>query len=108
MPPIGKCEEKECGFNRNSKCHAFAITVGGPNDLRPKCDTFFETKTQCGEGTAVAGIGACKVLTCKLNEHLLCRAPNVNIRIYSGEAECAMYKSLGGLRNSSGKPVLSA
>jgi hypothetical protein len=95
MPPIMQCEAKECAFNRTSKCYAFAIKVGGTEDLRPKCDTFFKTRTECGKDDIGAGVGACKVLTCKFNELLLCRAPNVNVQVYNGQAECASYKSLG-------------
>ena len=105
MPPIIQCKERNCGFNKGSKCHAFAITVGGPNDLRPNCDTFFETKSQCGVEDVLAGVGACKVLTCEFNEHLLCLAPNVDVQVYNGQAECATYKSLGAFRNLQGGPV---
>jgi hypothetical protein len=99
MPLIMHCEEKECAFNLAAKCHAFAITVGGPEDLRPKCDTFFQTKTQCGKENVFAGVGAGKVLTCMFNEQLLCRAPQVNVQVYNGQAECVTYKSLGNFRD---------
>jgi hypothetical protein len=105
MPPIRQCEEKECAFHRTSKCHAFAITVGGPEDPRPNCDTFFKTRTRCGKEDISAGVGACKVLTCKFNELLMCLAPNVNVQVYNGRAECATYKSLGNFRDSYGNPV---
>jgi Domain of Unknown Function (DUF1540) len=95
MPSIRYCEEKGCGFNNKTKCHAFAITVGGPNDIRPNCDTFFETRSQCGKEGVLAGVGACKVLTCKFNEELLCRAPNINVQVYNGQAECGTFKSIG-------------
>jgi len=104
MPSVGQCQEKGCGFNRGSKCHAFAITVGGPDDLRPNCDTFFATRSQCGKEDVLAGVGACKVLACKFNEHLLCLAPHVDVQVYNGQAECASYKSLGVFRNSCGMP----
>lgn len=105
MPPIVQYEEKECGFHRTSKCNAFAITVGGPEDLRPNCDTFFQTKTQCGKVNIFAGVGACKVLTCRFNELLMCLAPDVKIQVYNGQAECATYRSLGRFRDSFGNQV---
>ena len=98
MPPIMNCEATACAFNRESKCHALAINVGGPNDPRPNCDTFFKTRTRCGRDDALAGVGACKVLTCKFNELLMCLAPNVNIQVYREQAECATYKSFGVFR----------
>lgn len=107
MPRIMQCEEKECAFNRASKCHAFAINVGGPTDVRPKCDTFFKTRTPCGREDVLAGVGACKVLTCKFNELLMCLAPRVHVQVYNGQAECATYKSLGNFLDSYGRPVLS-
>ena len=107
MPPIEQCEEKDCAFNRNSKCHAIAIQVGGPNDPRPNCDTFFRTKTECGKEEICAGVGSCKVLTCKFNELLECLAPLVNVQVYNGRAECATYRSLGKFLDSCGKPVFN-
>jgi hypothetical protein len=95
MPPIIQCEAIACAFNRESGCHALAINVGGPNDPRPNCDTFFKTKTQCGQNNVLAGVAVCKVLTCKFNELLECLAPGVNIQVYNNQAECATYKSLG-------------
>lgn len=107
MPSIMQCEEKECAFHRASKCHAFAITVGGPDDMRPNCDTFFKTATCCGKEEVLAGVGACKVLTCKFNELLLCLAPQVHVQVYNGQAECATYKSLGNFNDSYGRPVFT-
>jgi hypothetical protein len=104
MPPVMQCEAQECAFNRTAKCHAFAIQMGGPHDVQPKCDTFYKTKTECGKDGIIAGVGACKVLTCKFNELLACLAPRVNVRVYNGQAECATFQSLGHFLDSSGKP----
>jgi hypothetical protein len=107
MPSIEKCEAKECAFNRASKCHAFAIQVGGPDDPRPNCDSFYKTKTECGKEENIAGVGVCKVLTCKLNELLMCLAPQVNVQVYNGQPECATYQKLGNFLDSFGKPVFN-
>jgi Domain of Unknown Function (DUF1540) len=106
MPPVIQCVAKECAFNRESSCHALAINVGGPEDVRPNCDSFFRTKTQCGMEHVFAGVAVCKVLTCKFNELLECLAPGVNVQVHDGQAECATYKSLSLFRDWNNSPAL--
>lgn len=38
MPEVKECSAQSCGFNKNSGCHARAITIGD-NEV-PGCDTF--------------------------------------------------------------------
>ena len=43
MPEVKECSAQSCGFNKNSGCHARAITIGD-NEV-PGCDTFFAVRS---------------------------------------------------------------
>lgn len=46
VPKVDTCMVEECCFNRNARCHAAAIQVGGKH---PRCDTFTpQSGSACG------------------------------------------------------------
>lgn len=89
MPKIIDCEVGECSFNKDSKCHAIAITVGGPE---PACDTFMSGKRKGGVMDMTGGVGACKVEDCAFNQSLECSAGGIEVSMHSHNAECGTFK----------------
>jgi hypothetical protein len=93
MPSINECEVKNCVFNAKNNCHARAINVGGPDDACPSCDTFFTGSLKGGNQKVIAGVGVCKVSTCKFNELFDCHAKGVHIKLHENHADCATFIS---------------
>ena len=85
MPMINECSMADCAYNSEMKCHALAITVGGP---APLCDTYLQSTQKGGDGDLIGGVGACKVGNCMHNTALECSAANIQIGMHAGHAEC--------------------
>ncbi|MBL8012345.1 MAG: DUF1540 domain-containing protein [Candidatus Omnitrophica bacterium] len=84
MPNILFCNVNECAYNGDEKCHAVAITVGGP---QPLCDTFFRSGRK-GGGEDAGSVGACKNEVCAYNESFECTAYGINVSLHSTKPEC--------------------
>ena len=93
MPRVLGCEVTECTFNNGHQCSANAITVGGPEDLCPKCDTFFQMQQKGGNKGVIAGVGACKVQLCGFNKASGCSARGIRVILHDKHADCATYQS---------------
>jgi hypothetical protein len=93
MVKIMSCDETDCAYNKHNACHTLAITVGGPNDPCPNCDTFMQTSQKGGLLDVQGGIGACKVESCSYNQQLECAAPSVKIGVHQSHPDCLTYKS---------------
>lgn len=91
MPKVIDCDARECAFNKNDRCHALAINVGGP---LPDCDTFLSSGKKGGIFNATAGVGACKVESCGLNRSYACTAEGIHVRKQSDRPDCATYQAL--------------
>jgi hypothetical protein len=89
MPLVSSCDVSHCGFNVNHTCHAKAITVG--DNLNPGCDTFFETNEHNKEKKRIAGVGACKVNTCKNNIDFECTAENILVGFSKQKINCLTF-----------------
>jgi hypothetical protein len=90
IPRIQTCEATECSYNTNRSCHAVAITVG--DSSMAHCDTFFSRSRKGGIESINAGVGACKMESCKFNTDLECSAEQgINISSKSGQAMCSTY-----------------
>ena len=89
MPEISSCQADDCAYNRDTKCHARAITVGGMLDHR--CDTILKCHPAMNRVES-AGVGACKVLNCTNNEECECQAPKVDVGFAYGSADCLTFK----------------
>jgi len=85
MPMILDCKMIECAYNTKQKCHAMAITVGGP---APLCDTFLKRGQKGGVPDMNGGVGACKVDNCKFNQALECSAEAIHVGSHGDHAEC--------------------
>lgn len=96
MPVVTQCTASECVYNAGSNCHARAITIG--DSMFPACDTFL-AELHRTKSTQVAGIGACKYVTCQFNDDLECMTESIRIgmieRVRSGiiknEANCLTF-----------------
>ncbi len=89
MPGVACCDVLDCAYNKNSKCHARAITVGDGDT--PGCDTFFCCESHC-HSEATAGVGACKVSACTFNQDLECQAEQIGIGNPGGSARCMTFQ----------------
>ena len=78
MTPVATCAVANCAYNKAKSCHARAITVGDGND--PQCDTYLGNAVgHTREASRIAGVGACKVVSCKFNDDLECAAESIDI-----------------------------
>lgn len=89
VPRISQCEAENCAYNRSKQCHAIAITVGDKS--HPMCDTFIQSPTKGGDNSATGMVGACKVSVCEYNEMLECHAPQIDLSMHQGHADCATF-----------------
>lgn len=89
MPTVSKCTISECSYNGSDKCHARAITVG--DESRPGCDTFMAGAERARKSAQSAGIGACKMASCKHNEDLECMAESIKVGMIKNEANCITF-----------------
>ena len=90
MPVVESCTISECGYNKNSQCHARAITIG--DGVHPGCDTSFLGAPISANGNDMAGVGACKVTSCSFNEELECNAEQITVSMNKGNIQCATFQ----------------
>lgn len=91
MPPVSQCDVSRCGYNVNNNCHAKAITIG--DNSNPGCDTFFEASKHNKEIKRIAGVGACKVNTCKFNNDFECTAENIIVGLSKQKINCLTFST---------------
>lgn len=85
MPQITECDVSECAYNKDSMCHALAVTIG--DDAHPRCDTFLSAAQRGGDTGWIGQVGACKVESCKYNKGFECSA--TSIRVAHHQTSCA-------------------
>lgn len=85
LSTVMKCSVKSCTYNKDSNCHARAITVG--DGIEAHCDTYFNCGKHC-KSASIAGIGACKVSVCRFNIDFECTASSISVEMRNGAAEC--------------------
>ncbi|HAJ57297.1 MAG TPA: DUF1540 domain-containing protein [Candidatus Omnitrophica bacterium] len=90
MPSILDCNASNCAYNRDEKCHAIAITVGG--GACPLCDTSWMSPKKGGMPDVSGGVGACKVESCQFNRSLECGAEGIHIKLHASHADCGTFK----------------
>ena len=88
VPTVVKCDEENCGYNRERTCHACAITVGGILDHQ--CDTMFKAKEHTSRAET-AGVGACKVASCRHNSDFECHAEGIEVGHALRHANCLTF-----------------
>ncbi|NLW32825.1 MAG: DUF1540 domain-containing protein [Fibrobacter sp.] len=91
IPNIIDCNAKNCVYNKQNQCHAFAITVG---DEEPRCDTYCSSQTKGGINEVTGKVGACKVCDCIHNKSFECTAQGIHITINHGTPDCSTYEHL--------------
>src|SRR5690348_15093504 len=92
MVKITSCEVTDCSYNKHNACHTLAITVGGPSDPCPSCDTYVHSSQKGGVMDVQGGIGACKVEICSYNTALECSAPSVTVGKHQSHPDCLTFK----------------
>lgn len=88
MPMVANCSANNCAYNMNSNCHCRAITIG--DATHPGCDTFLGGAKHTKQ-TMIAGIGACKMGSCKFNDDLECMAENIQVGMSGKQASCMTF-----------------
>lgn len=89
LAAISQCNVDDCCYNRDKKCHAFAITVGDAEHAG--CDTFFRNNRHAA-GRQSAGVGACKMGDCVHNNDFECQAKSIEVDRSGDSAECMTYE----------------
>ncbi len=89
MPHVAECSVAGCSYNHDG-CHAFAITIGGP-DGGAECATFIPLTAKGGLDLVVAQVGACQRADCQHNDALECGAPSVRVGPGADLADCLTY-----------------
>jgi hypothetical protein len=92
IPKITACDVTDCVYNKHSACHTPAITVGGPGEDCPKCDTFTKGANRGGIMDMTGGVGACKVDACSYNRDLECSAPSIKVGRHQGHPDCLTFQ----------------
>lgn len=89
MPKVLDCGVEMCSYNREKKCRAMAINVGGSG---PICEAFVKTSAKCGTSDVIGGVGACKVKDCMFNDCLQCTASGIDVEWHGTQAMCDTFK----------------
>ena len=89
MPIVARCTVAECAYNSGTGCHARAVTVGDGSN--PGCDTFLPGTRHTHDTASVAGVGACKVDSCKFNKDFECTTERINVGSYHSKVLCLTY-----------------
>jgi len=89
MPEVSRCDVSKCSYNVGSNCHAIAITVG--DGSHPGCDTFLDSNKHVKETKRIAGVGACKVISCQHNEDLECSAEKIIVGVTKNDINCRTF-----------------
>lgn len=92
MVRITACDVTDCSYNKHNACHTLAITVGGPGDTCPNCDTYLHASQKGGIFDVQGGVGACKVEKCTFNASLECTASNITVGKHQGHPDCLTYQ----------------
>ncbi len=91
MPLVKGCAMEECVFNIDKSCSTRAITVG--DGATPQCDTFFVANKHTRQ-KHLAGVGACKVISCRYNNDYDCLADNIIVGHVRSLAKCQTFDPL--------------
>jgi hypothetical protein len=85
---IKDCSVEYCSYNKEQKCHAIAVTIGGPE---PLCDTYADLEEK-GGAADMAEVGACKVTRCAFNKSLECAKNEIDVGMYDNRVECISFR----------------
>ena len=88
LPEVSACDATGCAYNAAQRCHAPAITIG--NTTLPECDTFLPDSSHVAPRPA-AGVGACKVHSCRHNIERTCAAGSIVVGVSGDSPECSTF-----------------
>lgn len=89
MPAVAECGANDCAYNIDGGCNARAITVG--DGLNPGCDTFFVAARHT-RSLRQAGVGACKVASCRHNDDFECQAQAIRVDRKADGVACTTFE----------------
>ena len=89
MPEVAECSANECAYNRDQMCRARAITIG--DGTKPMCDTAFNAGMHT-RADMIAGVGACKVASCRHNDDLECQADIIQVGMSGSDPLCMTFE----------------
>jgi hypothetical protein len=94
MSVVQNCSVSECVYNAANGCHAKAITIGDMGN--PACDTALCLSVPAAGWGATdprpaAGVGACKVDTCRHNQDYECTAEEISVGHRLALVHCLTY-----------------
>lgn len=92
MPVVMACSVSKCAYNRDTACHARAITVG--SKVHPDCDTYFSlsgAESHSKSRQRQAGVGACKMSNCQHNDDYECVANDIVVGQVMNRINCLTY-----------------
>jgi hypothetical protein len=88
MTEISKCGMSVCAYNKAGSCHTLGITVGP----HAECNTYVHHTSRGGFPEVNGGIGACLAASCRFNDQLECRAPDVKVASDDKHADCTTFE----------------
>lgn len=88
MAKVESCEARECLYNRVGLCGTYGITVGSEEAC---CDTYVHGSAKGGMPGMTAGVGACRMSSCKHNEKFECSAKGIAVSIVTDHPDCVTY-----------------
>lgn len=92
MPKVTQCDVTQCAYNDQKMCHALAITIG--HGAHPHCDTYcLAASAKGGDQSTLAGVGACKVMECRYNDHLECQASSIRVGHLIDDIDCQTFSA---------------
>jgi len=93
MPLVSACYVTKCAYHVSANCHARAITIG--DGTNPACDTYLclqdPGEDHVKPDPIVAGVGACKVQSCRHNQRYECMADEISVGNFSDRVNCLTY-----------------
>jgi hypothetical protein len=93
VPKIIDCGAVKCAYNRDKRCNAISITIGGKKDNCPLCDTELYWKSKAGMEGQEGEVGACHKSDCEYNKSLECNAQlGIHMGLHKEHADCETYE----------------
>lgn len=93
LPPISKCSETDCFYNRGGACHAPAINVGTMGPPVSNCATYVRATALRRIALQATGVvGACHRAECRWNSDLTCTAKAIEVGRRGDHPDCLTFE----------------
>jgi hypothetical protein len=88
MSKILACDMSNCVYNKENRCHTMGITVGP----HAECNTFSHVSARGGFDEVKGGVGACLASSCRFNDRLECKAPDIDVASHDRHPDCKTFQ----------------